>query len=55
MTFRPLDTVVLVHDIAQHGLRAGHVGAVVEVYDDGTVEVEFGRPSGSEWGKDNRP
>ena len=32
MTFNPLDTVVLVHDIPQHGLRAGDVGAVVEVY-----------------------
>lgn len=46
MTFRPLDTVILVHDVPQHGLRAGDVGAVVEVYDDGTLEVEFVRPSG---------
>lgn len=29
-----LDTVVLVRDVSQHGLRAGDVGAVVEVYDD---------------------
>ena len=46
MKFSPLDTVVLVHDVPQHGLRAGDVGAVVEVYDDGTLEVEFVRPSG---------
>jgi hypothetical protein len=46
MTFSPLDTVVLVHDVPQHGLRAGDVGAVVEVYDNGTLEVEFVRPSG---------
>jgi hypothetical protein len=46
MKFRPLDTVVLVHDVPQHGLRTGDVGAVVEVYDDGTLEVEFVRPSG---------
>ena len=47
MNFKPLDTVVLVHDVAPHGLRSGDVGAVVEVYDDGTLEVEFVRPSGS--------
>jgi hypothetical protein len=46
MTFSPLDAVVLVHDVPQHGLRAGDVGAVVEVYDNGTLEVEFVRPSG---------
>jgi uncharacterized protein DUF4926 len=46
MTFRPLDTVVLVHDVSQHGLKTGDVGAVVEVYADGTLEVEFVRPSG---------
>jgi hypothetical protein len=46
MKFSPLDTVVLVHDVPQHGLRAGDVGAVVEVYDDGALEVEFVRPSG---------
>ena len=46
MKFRPLDTVVLVHDVSQHGLQTGDVGAVVEVYDDGTLEVEFVRPSG---------
>jgi hypothetical protein len=46
MKFKPLDTVVLVHDISQHGLRAGDVGAIVEIYDDGTLEVEFVRPSG---------
>ena len=47
MKFNPLDTVVLVHDIPQHGLRAGDVGAVVEVYAKDALEVEFVRPSGS--------
>ncbi len=46
MKFSLLETVVLVHDIPEHGLRAGDVGAVVEVYADGTLEVEFVRPSG---------
>jgi hypothetical protein len=46
MTFRPLDPVVLLHDVAQHGLRTADLGTVVEVYDDGTLEVEFVRPSG---------
>jgi len=46
MTFSLLDTVVFVHDVPQHGLRGGDVGAVVEVYENGTLEVEFVRPSG---------
>ena len=46
MTFKPLDAVVLVHDIPQHGLRADDVGAIVEVYGDDAFEVEFVRPSG---------
>lgn len=37
-----LDTVVLTHDIDEHGLRRGDVGAVVHCYDDGAAfEVEF--------------
>lgn len=46
MTFNPLDTVVLIRDIPQHGLRAGDVGAVVKVYGDDAFEVEVVRPSG---------
>ena len=46
MKFAPLDTVVLNHDIPEHGLRAGDLGAVVEVYADDALEVEFVRPSG---------
>ena len=46
MRLKVLDTVVLVHDVPEHGLRAGDLGAVVEVYPDEALEVEFVRPSG---------
>ena len=37
-----LDTVVLTHDIPEHGLKKGDVGAVVHCYADGAAwEVEF--------------
>lgn len=39
---RELDTVVLTHDIPEHGLKGGDVGAVVHRYHDrGAFEVEF--------------
>lgn len=39
---RELDTVVLRHDIAEHGLKQGDIGAVVHCYRDGDAfEVEF--------------
>ena len=41
-----LDTVVLKRDLPEHGLRAGDVGAVVELYGTDGVEVEFVRASG---------
>jgi hypothetical protein len=47
MKFSVLDTVVLNHDLPEHGLRAGDLGAVVEVYDEDGVEVEFVRASGN--------
>ena len=46
MKFELLDTVVLNRDLPQHGLRAGDVGAVVDLYGRGGVEVEFVQPSG---------
>ena len=46
MKLAELDTVVLNHDLPEHGLRAGDLGAVVEVYRDDGVEVEFVRASG---------
>ncbi len=41
-----LDTVVLKRDLPEHGLRAGDVGAVVELYGTDGIEVEFVRASG---------
>jgi hypothetical protein len=46
MTFALLDTVVLNRDLPEHGLRAGDLGAVVELYGTDGVEVEFVRASG---------
>ncbi len=45
---RELDTVVLTHDIEEHGLKQGEVGAVVHRYADGRAfEVEFVTGEGS--------
>jgi len=39
---RELDTVVLTHDLKEHGLTQGDLGAVVHSYADGAAfEVEF--------------
>jgi Domain of unknown function (DUF4926) len=46
MTFALLDTVVLNHDLPNHGLRAGDLGAIVELYGSDGVEVEFVQASG---------
>jgi len=46
MTYAVLDTVVLSRDLPEHGLQAGDLGAVVEVYPPDGVEVEFVRASG---------
>ena len=47
MTIREHDVVVLNRDVAEHHLRAGDVGAVVHVYEDGKAyEVEFVTGSG---------
>lgn len=47
MKFEKLEIVVLAHDIPEHGLRAGDLGTVVEIYPGGGVEVEFVRGSGA--------
>lgn len=39
--FRELDTVVLLRDVPEAGLRAGDLGAVVQVYAPDALEVEF--------------
>ena len=46
MTFKKLDTVVLKRDLPHQDLRAGDLGAIVEVYDSGHIEVEFVTASG---------
>jgi hypothetical protein len=46
MTLRPLDVVVLTHDLPEHGLRTGDLGAVVEVYGPDEIGVEFVAASG---------
>jgi len=45
--FEKLECVVLAHDVPEHGLRAGDLGTVVEIYPEGGVEVEFVRGSGA--------
>ena len=45
--FKELETVVLTHNIPEHGLKEGDMGAVVNVYDRGNAaEVEFVTVSG---------
>jgi hypothetical protein len=44
--FNELDTVVLLRDIPEVGLRAGDLGAVVQVYSPESLEVEFVTASG---------
>ena len=46
--FRELETIVLTHDIKDHGLKEGDMGAVVNVYDNGNAaEVEFVTATGT--------
>jgi Domain of unknown function (DUF4926) len=44
--FKELDTVVLVRDVPESGLRAGDLGAVVQVYSPEAFEVEFVKAAG---------
>ena len=46
MKYKLLDTIVLDRDLPEHGLRAGDLGAVVEVYEPDGLEVEFVTASG---------
>jgi ATP-dependent exoDNAse (exonuclease V) alpha subunit len=47
MRFKELDTVVLTHDIPEHGLKEGDIGAIVHLHADReTAEVEFVRAEG---------
>jgi hypothetical protein len=46
MELQVLDTFVLTRDLSEHGLRAGDLGTVVEVYEPDGLEVEFVLASG---------
>lgn len=46
MRFKLLDCVVLKRDLPEHGLRAGDLGTVVEVYEPDGIEMEFVVASG---------
>lgn len=46
MKFAELDPVVLRRDVPERGLRAGDLGAVVEIYGEHGLEVEFLQASG---------
>ncbi len=46
MNFHLLDVVVLAKDLPALGLKRGDLGAVVEVYEQGGLEVEFVTASG---------
>ncbi len=46
MRFDILDTVVLDRDLPDLGLRRGDLGAVVQVYNEDGLEVEFVAASG---------
>ena len=40
--FEEFDTVELSHDIEEYSLREGNIGAIVNIYNNGTAyEVEF--------------
>ena len=41
MKYEVLDVVMLDRDIPDHGLRKGHLGTVVEIYEPDGLEVEF--------------
>ena len=46
MTYQLLETIVLVRDLPEHGLRKGDLGAIVEIYEPDGFEVEFVTASG---------
>ena len=46
MTYDLLESVVLIRDLPEHGLKKGDLGAVVELYPPDGLEVEFVRASG---------
>jgi len=47
VNFEKVECVVLAHDVTEHGLLAGDLGTIVEIYPGGGLEVEFVRGSGA--------
>src|SRR5262245_14569054 len=46
VTIKLLDPIVLLRDLRKHGLKAGDMGTLVEVYPPDGIEVEFVLASG---------
>lgn len=46
MKHKELDTVVLLRDMPEHGVRAGDLGTVVGVHASGQLSVEFVNATG---------
>jgi len=46
MDYKSFDSVVLACDLPAEGLRAGDLGAIVEIYEPDGIEVEFVTASG---------
>jgi ribulose-5-phosphate 4-epimerase/fuculose-1-phosphate aldolase len=47
MKLKLLEVVALTRDLPEHGLRAGAIGTIVEVYGSTALEVEFTDESGN--------
>jgi hypothetical protein len=41
MDFQPFECVVLNRDLAEHGLKTGDLGAIVDLYEPDALEIEF--------------
>jgi hypothetical protein len=46
MSYRLLDSVVLVRDLPEHCLQRGDLGTIVQLYEPDGIEVEFVKASG---------
>ena len=46
MKYKVLDTVVLDRDLPEHGLRSGDLGAILQVYEPDSLDIEFVTASG---------
>lgn len=46
MKFKLFDSVVLIRNLPEHGLRVGDLGAIVHIHEPDAFEVEFFKASG---------